>query len=203
MSIILASASPQRKKLLEQIGIEFTAIPSMVDENMSDDLLPDEQVKEIALKKAQWVAERNTGFDIIIGADTMVAYQDRILGKPHNIEEAEEMLQLLSGTTHRVLTGLAIITPNKTLLDVVSTEVRMKSLNKNEMQNYLSTGEPIGKAGAVCIQGIGAKFITGINGCFYNVVGLPLERLVEMLKEAEGYDTNGNSPQKIRKTRKG
>lgn len=189
MSIILASASPQRKKLIEQIGIEFTVVHSMVDESMSDSLLPEEQVKEIALKKAQWVAERNPGFGIIIGADTMVAYQDRILGKPHNMEEAEEMLQLLSNTTHRVLTGLAVMTPDKTLLDVVSTEVRMKSLSKDEIQNYVATGEPIGKAGAVCIQGIGAKFIKGINGCFYNVVGLPLVRLVEMLEEA-GYGSD-------------
>ncbi len=187
MPIILASASPQRKKLLEQIGIEFTIIPGMVDETMSDDLPPEEQVKKIALSKAQCVAKRNPIFDIIIGADTIVAYQDRILGKPHNTEEAEEMLRLLSGTTHRVLTGLAVMTPNKTLLDVVSTEVRMKSLSNDEIQNYLATGEPIGKAGAVCIQGIGAKFIKGINGCFYNVVGLPLARLVEMLEEARNY----------------
>ena len=143
-------------------------------------------IKEIALRKAQWVAKQRAGFGVIIGADTIVVYQDKILGKPHNVEEAEEMLRLLSGTTHRVLTGLAVVTPNKTLLDVVSTEVNMKHLSENEIQDYLATGEPIGKAGAVCIQGIGAKFVKGINGCFYNVVGLPLVRLVEMLEEAGG-----------------
>ncbi|MBU0700363.1 septum formation inhibitor Maf [bacterium] len=185
MSIILASSSPQRKKLLEQIGLEFTVIHSMVDESMFDDLPPEEQVKEIALKKAQWVAKQCTGFDVIIGADTIVFYQNTILGKPHDVEEAEKMLRLLSGTTHRVLTGIAVVTSNKTLLDVVATEVRMKTLSENEIQNYLTTGEPIGKAGAVCIQGIGARFIKGINGCFYNVVGLPLVRLVEMLEEVE------------------
>ncbi|PIY19536.1 hypothetical protein COZ13_04895 [Candidatus Desantisbacteria bacterium CG_4_10_14_3_um_filter_40_18] len=184
MSIILASASPQRKKLLEQIGLEFTVIPGMVDESMSDGLPPEEQVQEIALKKAQWVAEENPGFEVVIGADTIVVYQDRILGKPHNLEEAGEMLRLLSGTTHCVLTGVAVVTPSKTLLDVVSTEVSMKSLSDDEIMSYLATGEPIGKAGAVCIQGIGARFIKGINGCFYNVVGLPLVRLVEMLEEA-------------------
>jgi septum formation protein len=185
MKLILASGSPQRKKLLEQIGIKFVAVTGKIDETIPDNsMIPEEIVKDIALRKARWVAEHTElMFDVVLGADTVVVYQDRILGKPENITQAREMLQLLNGTLHRVITGIAVITHNKTILDAVSTQVKMKTLTDDEIEDYLKTGEPIGKAGAVCIQGIGAKFIEYINGCFYNVVGLPIMRVVEILNQ--------------------
>lgn len=186
MNIILASASPRRKELLEQIGLSFTVIPAKGEERITKKL-PREVVMELSGQKAEEVAERlkTQGTDaLVIGADTVVVYQDRILGKPKDEQDAFFMLKNLSGKKHEVYTGV-------TLLDTAAgrresfferTEVVMYPIREEEIRSYIATGEPMDKAGAYGIQGIGAKFIQKIEGDYCNVVGLPLSRIYQEIK---------------------
>lgn len=183
-TIILASASPQRKKLLEQIGLEVTIITPDISEERDVDISVEEWVCRLALAKAESVAKRFRS-GIILGADTVVVLGNKIFRKPRNEEEAKNMLRELSGTTHQVITGLALIDvlTQKSLVEYVTTEVTMKKLSEAQIAGYVITKEPLEKAGGLCIQGRGAQFIEKINGCYTNVIGLPLAKLTDMLAQ--------------------
>jgi septum formation protein len=186
VKLILASASPQRKNLLKQIGLRFEVVESESSEFdiLHSNLPPEIRVRKVALSKAENVAKK-VKKGLIVGADTVVVYKGKIFGKPKDKIEAKKMLQQLSGTTHKVLTGVALVDAEsgRSAVELVSTEVVMKSLLEEEIEFYIATGEPMGKAGAVCIQGKGAQFISKVNGCYYNVIGLPISKFVDMLKE--------------------
>lgn len=183
--IVLASASPRRKKLLSQIGLNFIVESSNIDEQFDKENSDfGSLVKDLAYKKAKNVA-RNYTDGIIIGADTIVAIEGSILGKPNSEYEAKMMLKKLSGKWHSVFTGVAVIDlDSKVILtDFVESKVKFKKLSRSEIDNYVKTGEPFDKAGAYGIQGKGALLVEKINGCYYNIVGLPVSKLGKMLSK--------------------
>ncbi|MEX0747908.1 MAG: Maf family protein [Rhodothermales bacterium] len=182
---ILASASPRRRKLLTQIGIDFEVRPSEVDETPPPNLSPEDIAATLALKKAQDVAASRPRA-LTLGADTIVVYEGTILGKPDGTDEAVRMLGMLNGRTHTVYTGIALVHPasGRSLTSVEATRVTFGKMDANEIASYVATGSPMDKAGAYGIQDDrGALFISRIDGDYYNVVGLPLHRLYRMLKE--------------------
>lgn len=181
MSIILASQSPRRKELLEQMGLEFQIIPAKGEEEADASLPPAEYVQQLALQKAAEVAAQCDAKDIVIGADTIVVLDGEILGKPHNAAHAFKMLSRLSTRRHTVYTGVAIVQGERQMVGVEATTVRFCALTEQEILSYVDTGEPLDKAGAYGIQGRGALFIDSIHGDYYNVVGLPICRLGRML----------------------
>ncbi len=181
--LILASASPRRSALLSQIGLTFEIFPSEIEEPLPDkDLSPEKVTQKLAKLKARAVAERYTE-GIIIGADTLVLLKKELLGKPKNREDAKSMLSRLSGKTHRVITGVALIDVKKKTETTWSevTKVCFRELCADEIDNYIESGEAKDKAGAYGIQGRGAAFVKRIDGCYFNVVGLPLASFVEKL----------------------
>ncbi len=182
--LVLASTSPRRVELLRQLGVEFDVVdPGDAENNSSTD--PAAHVKENALSKAEAVAKRRPN-ELIVAADTIVVLDGRIIEKPHDTKEAEEMLQNLSGRTHKVFSAVAIIRKCDRHIDVRTEETRvtMKVLDEDEIKAYVATGEPRDKAGAYAAQGIGALIVERVDGCFYNVVGLPMSLLFDMLKSA-------------------
>ncbi|MDI3480496.1 MAG: nucleoside triphosphate pyrophosphatase [Tepidanaerobacteraceae bacterium] len=180
--LILASASPRRRFLLSQLGIDFTVEPSTEEENIDTSTQPHILAADLAESKAMNVAMRHKD-SLVLGADTIVAIDGRILGKPKDSKQAAEMLSLLSGRWHYVYTGLALIDTEsgKQIKDYEESRVRFKNLTSREIKNYINTGEPFDKAGAYGIQGKGSLFIEKIEGCYYNIVGLPLFKLNTML----------------------
>ena len=183
-SIILASNSPRRKELLRQIGITFTSDPADVDERILPGEGSEEYAIRVALSKARVAAER-AGTGIIIAADTIVLLGTMVLGKPVDSKDAERMLGMLSGTMHTVITGLAVMNAatGKTLTRLVNTKVWFRNLTPEEITSYVATGEPLDKAGAYGIQERGSLLVQKIEGCYFNVVGLPLSVLGEMLPD--------------------
>ena len=181
--IILASASPRRRQLLEQIGLEFEVEPSDYAEDLQTKLQPHELAKELSLKKAQAVAKRYEDA-VIIAADTLIVLEDGIMGKPHTEAEAKEILAALNGRPHSVITGFTLLDTkeNKRLSKSVETTVYVKRLSPAEIDAYVGTGEPLDKAGAYGIQGLGAVIVERIEGDYFNVIGLPLCALAEGLK---------------------
>ena len=183
--IILASGSPRRRELLEQIGIHAQISPSNADENI-ELTEPEQIVRELSSRKCESVSkDKQDG--IIIGADTIVVLEGQILGKPTDKNNAEEMLKKLSGKTHQVYTGVTIIKKKSAKeLDraafVCVTDVEFADIDADEIRSYVSTGEPLDKAGAYGIQGIFARYVKRINGDYYNVVGLPVSALYTELK---------------------
>ena len=178
---------------MEQIDLSFRIVPSRISED--DDLPsdPEQHVRVLSRRKAEDVAHR-VDAGLVLGADTVVVIDETVLGKPSDPEDAISMLSWLSGRTHRVLTGLTLVRApmsekdgKAVLSDVVATSVRMRVLSRAEIEWYVSTGEPMDKAGAYGIQGKGAVLVACVEGCFYNVVGLPLSRLIAMLRRM-GYD---------------
>jgi septum formation protein len=185
--LILASASPRRAELLKQVGIPFRQVISKVDEDLQDPADPEQHVRELSRRKAKDVAGRlDSG--IVLGADTIVVLDEHILGKPADQGEAVEMLRHLSGRTHRVYTGLTLIdaASRGSVSHVEVTEVTFRALTEQEIAAYVATGEPLDKAGAYGIQGRGALLVSGIRGCYFNVVGLPLAGLLDLLRRLEG-----------------
>lgn len=185
--IVLASASPRRKMLLEHMKIPFEIIVSGYEEKgleLVKSNKPEEIAKSLSLYKARDVLPKVRDA-LVIGADTIVVYNGEILGKPVDERDAESMLKKLSGATHEVITALAIIDSRngKELVDYEKTRVTMKELSDEEIRNYIATGEPMDKAGAYGIQGRAGAFVTGVGGCYNNVVGLPVNMLVKMLRE--------------------
>jgi septum formation protein len=181
VKIVLASSSPRRRRLLEQIRIPFSTIDPVIEEITSG--RAEERVIQNAVAKASKASEQIKE-GIIVGADTVVEYEDKVLGKPSDYREAEVMLRTLSGNVHRVLTGIAVIdaVSNRLETDVVKTHVKMRVISDDEITAYIETGEPLGKAGGYAIQSVGGLLIEEVHGCFYNVVGLPLSRLDLLLK---------------------
>lgn len=185
--IILASNSPRRKEILEQAGVEFRIIPSKCEEviKLSD---PEEVVKELAQLKARDVAENCQGKVIVIGADTVVANMERILGKPSDTSEAIDMIMNLQGHSHDVYTGVAIVIKEengetRTVCFSENTKVHIADITKKQAVDYVLSGEPMDKAGAYAIQGKFAKYVQGIEGDYYNVVGFPICRFRQEMKK--------------------
>lgn len=183
MKVILASASPRRLELLQQIGIEPIVCPADFDEGDGAASQADEIVLANALGKCRAVAELKGTELPVIGADTVVVIDNVILGKPKNPEAACAMLKQLSGRAHEVLTGIAIKYKDKEVAEVVHTKVYFRKLTDAEIAAYVATGEPLDKAGAYGIQGRGAVLVEEIDGCYNNVVGLPISRVNELLNE--------------------
>ncbi len=184
MSIILASASPRRRELLEMLGVkDMKVIPAQGEETAPEGLRPEELVMALAAGKAREVAESAGPDDIVIGADTIVWAGGKVLGKPRSEDEAEEMLLSLSGRSHQVYTGLCLISDGRESLEYEMSTVHFRELGFSELWNYIASGEPMDKAGAYGAQGLAALFIRGIEGDFFNVMGLPLCRLGQMLKQ--------------------
>lgn len=189
--IILASASPRRRELLSQIGIEYEVKPSQKEEIITK-TIPAEIVQELAYQKAMDIAmqlEQTEESIIVIGADTIVAQGNCIMGKPADDADARRMLSMLQGKTHQVCTGVCLaIVQNGTVETSIfaeSTDVHMYPMSEDEIAAYVATGEPSDKAGAYAIQGGCAAFIKGISGDYNNVVGLPVARLYQELKQRE------------------
>jgi septum formation protein len=184
-TLILASQSPRRKKLLRQIGLKFKIIPSNSAELIQPAQTPQENAQRIALEKATEVSQR-LRHGIVVGADTIVVLDRHILGKPKSKEDARRMLRMLSGREHSVFTGFALIDvkTKKQMSSVEETRVRFRKLDEEEIADYVNAGSPMDKAGAYGIQDdYGAVFVEKIQGCFYNVVGFPLARFYTALKK--------------------
>ena len=188
--LILASASPRRRELLTQAGLVFTVESSDINEDRKEHEAAAAYVQRLAEEKAQAVWNLRRSLDtqddplIVLGADTCVVSDGNILGKPVSAEDARRILQLLSGRTHAVLTGIAAASRGKIHSDVEVTQVTFNVLNDAEIAEYVSSGEPLDKAGAYAIQGYAARWIPRIEGCYFNVVGLPIARTIALLQEA-------------------
>lgn len=201
VAIVLASASPRRKELLERIGFTVKSVPANVDENPMEGEAPDNYVKRLARAKTLATVDRmqqtlypkehlvtsqlDESVRWVLGADTAVVLEDLILGKPKDPEDEGFMLESLSGRVHTVMTGFCLydMYKNKEGLQAVTTLVKMKKLTPNELERYVASGEGLDKAGGYAIQGVGAYIIDSINGSYTNVVGLPLAQVVEMMQE--------------------
>jgi septum formation protein len=188
--LILASASPRRRELLTQAGFSFTVKAADIDESVLPGEDPEAYVTRLAREKAQAVfrlegrvtSDEGRGDDVVVlGADTTVVLDGEILGKPVDKADAARMLRALSGRTHRVITGVAVVTGRGVEVAAEVTEVRFCELSDTEIAAYVETGEPMDKAGAYGIQGRAGKWIPRIEGCYFNVVGLPLARVATML----------------------
>ena len=186
-AVILASASPRRKELLEQLGITFMVHKSQGEEKISADLSPKQIVVELASQKAREVAEFYRDGQIVVGADTIVVLDNTIMGKPHDRKEAYHMIHNLQGRVHQVYTGVCLICREKNNWRVKTfcegTDVSVSVMSHEEIEWYIGTNECMDKAGAYGIQGRFAPFINGIHGDYYNVVGLPLHALYTHLNE--------------------
>ena len=184
MKLILASASPRRRELLTQVGVSFVIEVSDVEEVLDDTLSPELQVQSLALQKAQAVAVQHKD-GLVLGADTVVVDAGSLLGKPQNTEEAAEMLRSLSGKWHQVMTAVALVDANDTKHEWTSVEitnVKFRDLTEDDIAAYVATGESMDKAGAYVIQGYGALLVERIEGCYNNVVGLPLQLVAKGLR---------------------
>ncbi len=191
MRLILASASPRRAEVLRDAGIAFEAISTNTDESRRSDEAPEELVLRLAEDKAKAAAAKvaGTGPAIVVGADTEVVVdgpgEREVLGKPASAADAREMLRRLSGRTHSVVTGLVVIRlpdgASRSELEI--THVTFAALSEREIEDYVASGEAFDKAGAYAIQGRGGRFVSRVEGCYFNVVGLPLARLYRILRE--------------------
>lgn len=184
MKLILGSSSTRRAEILTNAGVQFSILSSAIDESPLPNEAPEELVLRLANAKAELVAARAVGPAIVIGADTTVVCEGKILNKPQSAEEARQMLQLLSGRTHSVLTGVALIRlpDHQHCQFTESTRVQFRKIGEDEISWYLSTSESFDKAGSYAIQGLAGRFIPRIEGCYFNIVGLPLSRLLTELQ---------------------
>ncbi len=182
--IILASASPRRQELLAQIGVKFDVEPSEYREEMHPELTPHQLARFLSREKARAVARRHPDA-LIIAADTFGVFRGKIVGKPHTAAEARDMLTMLNGRMHTVITGFTIIdtATNKTVSRSVATRVYFRKLTAAEIDAYVKSEEPLDKAGAYAIQGLGSVTVKRIDGDYYNVIGLPLSALTQSLKK--------------------
>lgn len=181
-TLILASQSPRRKELLEKTSIPFQTSVSSIDETIDPSMSPIEIVQSLAYEKAHAVFRQHKDA-VVLGADTIVVFQDEILGKPKDEKDAFRMLTKLSGNTHIVYTGVALISEEQEKVFAVDTKVRFWDLSKEEIQNYINTKEPLDKAGSYGIQDVGATLVKDISGDYFAVVGLPVGRVVRELRE--------------------
>lgn len=185
MKLILASASPRRAQILHDAGISFAVLSSAIDETPYPGETPQQMVQRLADAKVELVSARAVGPAILIAADTVVAIDGQILGKPRSTDEARRMLELFSGRTHSVITGVSLLRlPEMDRRQFIETTlVHFAPLTRDEISRYLATEEPYDKAGAYAIQGHAGRYIPRIEGCYFNVVGLPLARVVSTLHE--------------------
>ena len=178
---ILASGSPRRKELLEQVHYSFSIKTSPVIERIDRTLSPEEIVQHVATRKAKAVWKRHKEM-VVLGADTLAVHENTVLGKPKSEEEAKRMLRLLSGSTHSVYTGVSIQSPTRNISFFEKTNVKFFTLDEQDIEMYIRSEEPFDKAGAYGIQGLGAYLIKKITGDYYSVVGLPLAHTMRALK---------------------
>ncbi|WP_409254366.1 Maf family protein [Bacillus sp. SCS-153A] len=181
-NLILASGSPRRKELLQQIQLSFSIEVSNADETFAPELQPHEVVMELSKRKAVSVAAQHPE-SFVIGSDTVVVFNNEIMGKPSDSEHAKEMLRTLSGNTHSVYTGVAIVNNKKEKMFYKKTDVTFWELTEEEIETYTASGEPLDKAGGYGIQGIGAFLVKEIKGDYFSVVGLPISQVYRSLKE--------------------
>ncbi len=196
MKLILASASPRRAEILRNAGIHFEIRKTNVDESHLTGEVPGDYVRRLALAKALSAAAKYRDprvETLVLGADTVVVVDAAILGKPASQDDARSMLRRISGRVHEVHTGLALLRTPGTMQRVIEeiTRVHFASLTEREIEDYIGTGEPFDKAGAYAIQGIGGRYVTRIEGCYFNVMGLPLARLWSLLRELGGENSIG------------
>ena len=183
--LVLASGSPRRRELLEQMGYSgFEVLPAKGEETAPEGLSPDKLVEQLALQKAREVFVLRPDCTVI-GADTVVVLEGRVLGKPRDEADAMEMLAALSGRSHEVYTGMAVLSGNRVLTHAECTRVDFRPITEGEIAAYVATGEPMDKAGSYGIQGKACVFIRGIVGDYYNVVGLPVCALGELLAQVK------------------
>ena len=180
MNLILASASPRRKELLEKFGVPFVIRAADIDETMDPHKAPYDEVGRVSRLKA--LATEKEFDDLLIAADTIVVCEGKVLGKPRNPEQAKAMLRLLSGRDHQVMTGCTVLTDDRCETFTEVTDLHFRQLGENEIEKYVASGEPMDKAGAYGIQGGAALFCQRMTGDYYNVMGLPVCRLWETLK---------------------
>lgn len=180
--LILASQSPRRRELMSILNIPYTVINANIEETINEEVPIEMAIEEIAYKKALYVFEKNPEA-VVIGADTVVVVDGKVLGKPREPEIARDMLQLLSGRKHTVITGVCIMSPTRVDRFVSQTEVEFYDLTPAQIQAYVDSKEPMDKAGAYAIQGKGALFVKGIVGDFYTVIGLPIARVYQTLQQ--------------------
>jgi septum formation protein len=180
--LYLASASPRRRALLEQVGLDFVIVRAPVEETLQGPL--DAALSALARKKAL-AAQAQASDGVILAADTVVVCQGRVFGKPENERQAQQMLRALSGTVHQVKTGVCVLdgVSGRSLCTVETTDVTFEALSETQIAQYIQSGEPMDKAGAYAIQGLGAQFVRKINGCYYNVVGLPVAATLGLLRQ--------------------
>ena len=184
--LILASQSPRRTTLMTEAGYEFDVQPAAIEEKVDPTQTPANNAMALALQKARWVASRQKRC-FVIGADTLVVLDKKIIGKPTDPDDAERILAWISGRPHQVITGVAVINPEgQSFTSATASTVQIKTLTREEIRAYIKTGEPMDKAGAYAIQGQGAFMVTSWSGPFDNIVGLPIESLRTLLREA-GY----------------
>ncbi len=182
--LVLASQSPRRREILAQAGLPFTVRAPGVEEVRRPLESPEDYVRRLATDKAR--AAVSAPEDFTLAADTVVVVNDTVLEKPRSVEDAERMLRLLSGCSHTVLTGVCVLHDSQELTNAESTRVFFSPLSPEEIRGYCASGEPMDKAGAYAIQGLASKFIERIEGCYFNVVGLPISLVYRLLKQA-GY----------------
>ena len=184
MRIILASKSPRRREILENTKVRFSIKESQIDEVIKSNESPKETVMRLAYEKAYDVAQKNKD-KLVIGADTIVALDNEVLGKPKDQNEAYQMIKRLSNKTHKVITGISLINlkENKIIKDYVVSFVTFKDLSEDSIKDYINTNESLDKAGAYGIQGYGALLVDNIQGDYFNIVGLPISKLSDLLKD--------------------
>jgi len=183
--IVLASGSPRRCELLKMIGLEFEVVPAETEREIDANLPIDRAVIDVALGKGREVSEKVGSDVLVLSADTVVVCDDEVFGKPKDADDAFEMLRKLSGRTHQVYTGVALLRSGSEDTFCERTDVTFRAMTVSEISDYIATGEPMDKAGAYAVQGIGAVFVERINGDFFNVVGLPLCKLYAALRNKE------------------
>jgi len=180
--IILASKSPRRKEILESLNIPFEIEPADIDENINENNNLEKEIEKLAYQKAKHVFDKHQDA-IVIGSDTIVVIDNKVLGKPKNEDDAFRMLKSLSGNKHHVITGVAIVSKDKIVNFHNTSMVTFSKMTDEEIKNYIKTKEPMDKAGAYGIQGIGGRFVSNIDGDYYSIMGLPLNELYNHLKE--------------------
>ncbi|MBR6902432.1 MAG: septum formation protein Maf [Clostridia bacterium] len=182
MRIVLASRSPRRKELLSLLGVDFKVASASVDETIDKRLPVIDEIKRLSYDKAKAVQAQTEKNDLIIAADTVVALGSCVFGKPQDSNEAIKMLKKLSGKTHRVITSVTVLCGDRVDTRAAVTEVTFRELSDIEIEAYIKTGDPFDKAGAYALQGISSIFVSGISGDHFNVYGLPLAILADMLR---------------------
>ena len=184
--IFLASNSPRRGDLLSQINIDYQRVDGSILECQQESESSQEYVQRLALEKALMGLKNTKGKGVVLGADTLIVYDGKVMEKPKDKQHASQMMTLLSGCTHQVLTAVAVVSASQQKVKLVSTDVSFKELTEQEISDYWETGEPLDKAGGYGIQGVAGQFVTNISGSYSAVVGLPLYETMQLINSLKG-----------------